>query len=83
MDAMRSRAPDAIGALAGALGTDVDGIGLRIEELGGGPRRLGELGASIDRLDAALDAILARPELGNTPDPPRREEIRRLVGDAW
>ena len=83
MEAMRSRAPDAIGSLARALGTDPDGIAPRITELGGGPRTLGELGASVDRVDAALEGILARPELANTPDPPRREELRQLLESAW
>lgn len=83
MEAMRSRAPEAIGSLAAALGTEPDGIGERIEELGGGPRRLGDLGADADRIDAALDVILARPELGNTPAPPRREELRQLIESAW
>src|SRR5439155_13379039 len=83
MEAMRSRAPEAIGSLAAALGADPDGIGERIEELGGGPRRLGDLGANPDRIDGAVDAILARPELGNTPAPPRREERRGLLASAW
>jgi maleylacetate reductase len=83
MEAMRSRAPEAIGSLAAALGAEPDAIGERIEELGGGPRRLGDLGGDAGRIDVALDAILARPELGNTPAPPRREELRQLIESAW
>jgi alcohol dehydrogenase class IV len=83
MEAMRDRAPEAIAELADAIGADTDGLGPRIEELGGGRRRLGELGADRDRLDAVLDAILARGELGMTPDPPDRDELRRLIETAW
>ena len=83
MEAMRSRAPGAIESLAGALGTDAAGIRQRIEALGGGPRRLGDLGADRGRLRRALDAIMSRPELRNTPDPPGRDELERLLEAAW
>jgi alcohol dehydrogenase class IV len=83
MDAMRPRAPDAIEALAAALGTDAAGVRERIEVLGGGSRRLGDLGADRGRLRRSLDAILSRPELRNTPDPPGREEIGQLLEAAW
>jgi alcohol dehydrogenase class IV len=83
MEALRDRVPAAIAALADALGTDAAGVGTRIEELGGGRRRLGELGADADRLDEALDAIEQRGELRMTPDPPNRAELRELVQAAW
>jgi len=83
MEAMRDRAPDPIGALATALGCDAAAIGARIEELGGGRRRLGDLGADRERLDEALDAIMARGELGMTPQPPNRDEVRDLIESAW
>jgi maleylacetate reductase len=83
MNAMRSRAPDAIDSLAGALGADAAGIRERIEALGGGPRRLSDLGADQGRLRRALDAILSRAELRNTPDPPGREELHELLEAAW
>jgi alcohol dehydrogenase class IV len=83
MEAMRPRAPEAIGALAGALGADPAGIGERIEALSGGPRHLGELGAERRRLGTAIDRMLARPELANTPDPPERGELEGLVEAAW
>jgi maleylacetate reductase len=83
MEAMRTRAPDAIASLSGALGADGGGIGARIEALGGGPRRLGDLGADRGRLRRAVDAILSRAELRNTPDPPDREELRGLLEAAW
>jgi alcohol dehydrogenase class IV len=83
IEAMRERAPSAIKALASALGTDLDGIGKRIEKLGGGRRGLGELGADPRGLEKALDAMLARGELGMTPDPPDRDELRSIIESAW
>jgi alcohol dehydrogenase class IV len=83
MAAMRDRAPRELGALAEAIGTEPTGVDARILELGGQPSGLGELGADAAKIDAALDAILARPELGHTPDPPGRDELRRLIEAAW
>jgi alcohol dehydrogenase class IV len=83
MEAMRGRAPAAIAALAAAVGAKPDGIGERLEELGGGPRTLGELGADQSDVTPVLDAILARAELANTPDPPGRDELRKLLLSAW
>lgn len=82
MEAMRSRAPEAVGALADALGTVADGLGARIETLGGGPRRLSELGGDRARVDAAVAAILAREQLARTPDAPGRDELRELIERA-
>ena len=82
MEAMRSRAPEAITALADALGTDGNGLSARIEALGGGPRRLAAPGVDPPRLDEALDAILAREQLARTPDPPGRDELRELIEGA-
>jgi alcohol dehydrogenase class IV len=83
MEAMRDRTPAAIAALAESLGTTPGEIGPRIEELGGGRRRLSELGADHDRIESALDAIQERGELQMTPDPPDREELRRILEAAW
>ena len=83
IEAVRRRAPDAIAALAGALGTSPAAISARIEELGGGRHRLSDLGADASRIDAALDGMLARPELAMTPDPPDRSELRALIESAW
>jgi alcohol dehydrogenase class IV len=80
---VRSRAPEQIAALAAALGAEPGEIRSRIESLGGGPRRLHDLGANADRLEAARHAMLQRPQLANTPDPPGDEELRRLLEDAW
>jgi alcohol dehydrogenase class IV len=83
MEAMRGRATKAIAALARALGAKPASIGERLEELGGGPWTLGDLGADSDELDSVLDQVLARTELANTPDPPRRAELRKLLRSAW
>jgi alcohol dehydrogenase class IV len=83
MEAMVGRAPKEMSALAKALGVARKAIGERITELGGGRRRLSELGGERERIEAALDAILDRPELGMTPDPPDRDELRALVEAAW
>jgi len=83
MEMMRPRAPDEIAALANALGAEAEEIRGRIESLGGGPRRLRDLAANADRLESARRAILQRPELENTPNPPGPEELRRLLEDAW
>jgi alcohol dehydrogenase class IV len=83
MDMMRRRAGDEIAALAKALGVEPQEIRHRIESLGGGPRRLRDLGANADRLESARAAMLQRPEFENTPDPPGPEELRRMLEDAW
>ena len=83
MEAMRSRAPEAIASLARALGADAAQIGKRIEALGGGPRKLSDLGADRGRRRRALDEILSRPELRNTPDAPGRQELDGLLEAAW
>lgn len=83
MAAMRARAREEIAALATALATEPGRIQSRIQALGGGRRRLGDLGADPARIEAALDGILARPDLANTPDPPDREELRRLLERCW
>jgi alcohol dehydrogenase class IV len=83
MEAMRPRAAEPIAALAAAIGTRPHTLGKRIDKLAGGRRHLGELGAEVARIDPALDAILARPELARTPDPPGRDELRELIESAW
>ena len=82
MAAMRRRAPDGLAELAAAIGTAPDGVAERIAELGR-PEGLDAAGADRSRLEEALDAIEARPELQFTPDPPGREELRGIVEAAW
>jgi maleylacetate reductase len=83
MALMAPRAPEAIEALAAALGTDPAALEARILELGGNPRGLGAAGGDRSRLDEALDAILARPELNFTPVAPNRHELAALIDSAW
>jgi alcohol dehydrogenase class IV len=83
MEAMRDRTPEAIAALATALGTTKAEIGKRIEKLAGGRLRLSKLGAQAVDTDAALNAMLARPELRMTPDPPDRDELHSIIEAAW
>ncbi len=83
MSFMVSRAPDAIAALAAALSSEPSAIGSRILTLAGEPPGLGALGGDPARLDQALDAILARPELAFTPGEPGRAELAELIESAW
>jgi alcohol dehydrogenase class IV len=82
MGFMRDRASEEIGALAEALRTEPDSLPGRIAELGR-PVGLGELGADAGRLEEALDAIQARPDLARTPGPPDRGELRTIIDAAW
>jgi alcohol dehydrogenase class IV len=84
MEAMRDRAPEQFEALASALGVDADGLGVRIDELGG-HRRIGELGADRGRADEVLDVAMARPELQRmTPGGEvRRSDLERILEAAW
>jgi alcohol dehydrogenase class IV len=82
MRAMRGRAPDQIERLAAAVGATPETLPERLRELGR-PPGLGAAGADASRLEEALDAIEARPQLAYTPDPPGREELRRIVKSAW
>jgi alcohol dehydrogenase class IV len=77
------RAPAPFAALARALGTDPDGLEPRIRELGGDPAGLGAVGADRSTLGEAIEAMLERPELAFTPDPPDREALAGLIERAW
>jgi maleylacetate reductase len=83
MTAMRERAPDQIGALAAALGTDPEGIGDRIRALAG-DRRLGELGADRDRIGEVVEVAVGRPELFQmTPGELDRGDLEAILRAAW
>jgi alcohol dehydrogenase class IV len=82
MEALVPRAPEQMAELAAALGTEPEGIAARLVELGR-PEGLGAAGADRGRLEEALDGIEARAELRFTPDPPGREELRRIVEASW
>jgi alcohol dehydrogenase class IV len=84
VEALIPRVGSDMTALARALRTKRADLATRIEELGGGRRRLSELGAERgEPLDRAIKAIMARPELQLTPDVPGEREIRALIDDAW
>ena len=83
IEAMRDRAPEAIAALADALGTTPDAIGDRIDELGGHPPGLGELGADREMIGRVAEMALERPELGRIPDPPSADELESIIASAW
>jgi alcohol dehydrogenase class IV len=82
-DAMRPRAPEQVEALAEALGTDLNGIEERIDELGG-HRRIGELGADRDRIDEVVEVAMARPELERmTPGEVDRSDLAGILQASW
>lgn len=83
MSFMTPRAPDGLEPLATALGTSPDQIESRILELGGNPPGLGDQGADRAKLPEAIEAMLLRPELAFTPEPPRRSDLERLIDNAW
>jgi alcohol dehydrogenase class IV len=83
LETLRSRAGTQMTALARALGTKQADLAKRVTELSGGPRRLSQLGAEKDGIEAAVKAIMARPELQMTPDVPGAREIRELIESAW
>jgi alcohol dehydrogenase class IV len=83
MEAMRDRAPEPIGELAAAIGADSGRIDERVEELGGGRRRLQELGATRDCLPEVVRQALERPQLRWMADPPGEAELSALLEAAW
>ena len=83
MSFMASRAPDRLEPLATAVGTDPASIEARLLELGGNPPGLGDQGADRAKLPEALDAMLLRPELAFSPEPPTRSELEGLIDRAW
>lgn len=83
MAAMSPRAPEEIAALATAVGAEPGAIEERLLDLGGRPAGLGELGGDASRRDEAVEAILARAELGFAPEPPDATELRQLIDSAW
>jgi alcohol dehydrogenase class IV len=80
---MAPRATEPLTKLAEAIGTDLSEIEPRILDLGGNPVGLGQLGADRATLDEAADAMLQRPELAFTPDPPSRAELEQLIERSW
>jgi alcohol dehydrogenase class IV len=84
IEALIPRAGTQMTALARALRVKRAELPARIEQLGGGRRRLSQIGAEKgEALDRAVKAIMARQELQLTPDVPGEREIRSLIDSAW
>ena len=85
MEELRARAPEQMRALAEAVGTRPEGLKRRLEELGGGRRGLGGLGAERAKMPAVVAAALAREEhLARTPGPKiGAADLERLLQAAW
>jgi len=79
---LAGRAPEVYERLARVLGTELSGLAARIEELGR-PQRLSEVDGDASKLDAAIEAMLKRPELQRAPHPPDGAELRAMVESAW
>lgn len=81
---MQPRVPDGLEPLAEALDVDPVAIEGRVRQLGGNPKRLGDLGGDRTKLDQALESMLLRPELAFTPEPPpTRDDLAEIVQSAW
>ncbi len=80
---MTGRVPDGLEPFATSIGVEPARVEARLVELGGNPAGLGEVGGDRDRLDEAIGAMLARPELSFTPDPPNRQQLVHLIESAW
>jgi alcohol dehydrogenase class IV len=86
LGAMTRRAPRELAELAAALGAErrAEAAPGRVGQLAArsGVTGLSELGVDAGAVDAVVEAILARPDLANTPDPPGTAELRELVERA-
>ncbi|MBK5219804.1 MAG: iron-containing alcohol dehydrogenase [Thermoleophilia bacterium] len=81
---LSSRAPEAFGPLATALGTDFNGLEPRLLDLAGNPAPLSSLASDPANLDAALEAMFTRPELSHVPGLPLTQlDLAGLVSAAW
>jgi alcohol dehydrogenase class IV len=80
---LAARAPQAFEPLAGALGTDLDGLGSRLAELGR-PPALALLSTQPENLQSAYEAMLKRSELSYVPGSAITEaDLASIVGSAW
>ena len=79
---LAERAPGPYGRLATALGTERGELPERVAELGR-PRPLGEIGGDESKLNEAIDAMLQRPELSRVPGEVSRDDLERLIQEAW
>jgi alcohol dehydrogenase class IV len=76
---MRGRAADKIARVEEALG-GADGAARLASRAGVSGLRA--LGFDAARVDDVVSAVMPRPELGNTPDPPGEAEVRAFVEGA-
>jgi len=83
MSFMTPRAPEKLQLLSEALSVLPHEIEARILTLGGNPPPLSEQGADPTKLPQAIEAILQRPELAFSPEPPGRSDLETLIGTAW
>jgi alcohol dehydrogenase class IV len=83
MSFMAPRAPDGLEPLATAVGTTPDAIESRLLELGGNPPSLAAQGLDKTKLPQAIDAMLLRPELAFSPEPPGQADLEGLIESAW
>lgn len=84
MELMRDRAPERITELADAIGCEPEAIGARLEELMGGRRSLGEMGAGEDQIGEVIETAMARPELdAMTPGETTARDLERVLRSAW
>jgi alcohol dehydrogenase class IV len=81
LETMLGREPEAMAALAEALGTRADQLPARVAALGGGGT-LADLGVRPDQLPAVADAAMTRPELHAMTPPPGRDELLSLLRRA-
>ncbi len=84
---MEDRAPEPLGRLALALGSEREGASHATSRVGGlagatGVTRLSELGVEEPLLGRIAATASARPQLDRTPDPPGEEELLALLRAA-
>jgi alcohol dehydrogenase class IV len=74
---MRDRAPEVMERVEEAIGPDPERLAARA-----GVSGLEALGFDPQRIDDVVEAVLPRPELANTPDPPDAAELHAFVEGA-
>jgi alcohol dehydrogenase class IV len=85
---MTVRAPEALGRLARALGSDREDPERAVAQAAvlsarAGVTRLVDLGVEWPQLDDVVQAALVRPELRLTPEPPGARELKELLEHAY
>jgi alcohol dehydrogenase class IV len=88
LELMAGRAPDALGRLSVALGAELPDPQRAAAQVAVLSARaevttLVDLGVEWPQLEEVVDAVLARPELRNMPEPPGRRELSELLERAF